>query len=312
MDIQLYRPIVFIYRFPHALNITRLVLDRETVVGIFDGSITMWNDPKIVALNSQYAQILPSQRIRRVVRAETSGTTDILTHALHSFSQTWTEVTPTPKWPKADDGYIQTAEGSQGISKLVFLNEYSISYTSLRNAKENLHDYALMKNKAGTILEPTIAAAVSAMDDFKSQFDAKFFAQIVDAPGVNSWPVVGFNYYVYRETNMTDCAKANALQKYFKWVFETSTFESQTTASELIQQNYFAPNNKAVNNLVLKKIYEMNCNGKTLDLGLKPVKTGGIAFGFFVLLCVVVIIVAGIVWFIKFKLQELIESRISK
>ncbi|HEX7554997.1 MAG TPA: phosphate ABC transporter substrate-binding protein PstS, partial [Leptolinea sp.] len=66
-----------------------LVLDRATLVGIYDGSIKKWNDPKLVALNPDLAKVLPNAQITAAHRSDGSGTTEIFTNALAAFSPDW-------------------------------------------------------------------------------------------------------------------------------------------------------------------------------------------------------------------------------
>ena len=48
--------------------IAPLVLDRTTLVGIYNATITMWNDPAIVALNPDLKTFLPAAKITVVHR----------------------------------------------------------------------------------------------------------------------------------------------------------------------------------------------------------------------------------------------------
>jgi phosphate transport system substrate-binding protein len=63
-------------------------LGRATVVQIFNGQITRWNDPTILEDNPDVADLLPDQPITLVVREDSSGTTSIFMSCVQSFSQT--------------------------------------------------------------------------------------------------------------------------------------------------------------------------------------------------------------------------------
>ncbi|NMC12551.1 MAG: phosphate ABC transporter substrate-binding protein PstS, partial [Chloroflexi bacterium] len=52
---------------------TTITLDRPTLVGIYNASITKWNDPAIVALNPDLADKLPAAAITAVHRSDGSG-----------------------------------------------------------------------------------------------------------------------------------------------------------------------------------------------------------------------------------------------
>ena len=61
-----------------------LVLDGQTLAGIFLGKITKWNDPAIAALNPGVT--LPAKDIIVVHRSDGSGTTSIFTDYLSAVS----------------------------------------------------------------------------------------------------------------------------------------------------------------------------------------------------------------------------------
>ncbi len=67
-----------------------LILDGNTLVGIYNATITKWNDPAIAALNPQIASKLPAKQITVAHRSDGSGTTAIFTAAFTSFSSAWT------------------------------------------------------------------------------------------------------------------------------------------------------------------------------------------------------------------------------
>src|SRR4030042_3561376 len=64
-----------------------LTLDENVLVGIYNAAITKWNDPVIAALNPGIN--LPDSSITAVHRSDGSGTTEIFTNALSSFSADW-------------------------------------------------------------------------------------------------------------------------------------------------------------------------------------------------------------------------------
>lgn len=72
--------LIFLFSIP---SNTTLVLDRETLVGIFNGSISSWDDPALANRNSF---VLPKKKISVVYRSGSSGTTEIFTSTLSTFS----------------------------------------------------------------------------------------------------------------------------------------------------------------------------------------------------------------------------------
>jgi phosphate transport system substrate-binding protein len=56
-----------------AVSLPKLVLDRQTLVDIYNGVVTMWNDPKIIALNPGLKDYMPAAAITTVHRSDASG-----------------------------------------------------------------------------------------------------------------------------------------------------------------------------------------------------------------------------------------------
>lgn len=91
------RPVTLAYNLPE-LPITNcegieagstgcLHLSQEVLVGIFNGSVTQWNDEMIVTINPAMKEA--NQSIIVVVRADSSGASQIFTRALSSFDSNW-------------------------------------------------------------------------------------------------------------------------------------------------------------------------------------------------------------------------------
>ena len=55
---------------PAAIAYKTLILDRQTLVDIYNAKVTMWNDAKIVALNPDLKAYLPASKITVVHRSE--------------------------------------------------------------------------------------------------------------------------------------------------------------------------------------------------------------------------------------------------
>ncbi|HKT02105.1 MAG TPA: phosphate ABC transporter substrate-binding protein PstS [Rugosimonospora sp.] len=86
-------PIAIVYHLP---GVTSLTLTPSLIARIFDGKITRWNNPQLVAVNPGIA--LPDKTITTVHRSADSGTSENLTRFLvaqasgdwlHKPSQTW-------------------------------------------------------------------------------------------------------------------------------------------------------------------------------------------------------------------------------
>ena len=62
-----FGPLAITYNLP----VDFLVLDAPTLAGIFNGSITRWDDPSLTALNAS----MPSEEIHVIHRSDNSGST---------------------------------------------------------------------------------------------------------------------------------------------------------------------------------------------------------------------------------------------
>ncbi|CAB4704688.1 MAG: extracellular solute-binding protein [Actinobacteria bacterium] len=113
-------PIAVVFNLP---GIDSLNLSAEVLTGIFDGSITAWDDQAIVADNPDAD--LPSSDIVPVHRSDDSGTTENFTKYLEAAGG-WS-FEPDGEWPSDISGG-EAAEGTSGVTGLVTDNEGYIAY----------------------------------------------------------------------------------------------------------------------------------------------------------------------------------------
>jgi phosphate transport system substrate-binding protein len=110
-------------------NVDFLVLDAQTLAGIFNGSIKRWDDPAITALNSS----MPPEDIHVIYRSDKSGSTaNFQAYLQAAAGDTWTQ--GTGKEFKGGTG--TGAEGNGGTSAAVKNTEGAITYNELSFAME--------------------------------------------------------------------------------------------------------------------------------------------------------------------------------
>jgi phosphate transport system substrate-binding protein len=236
-----------------AIVLPKLILDRQTLVDIYNAKVTKWNDPKIVALNPGLADFLPDANIATVHRSDGSGTTEIFTKALTLFSADWTAGgASSVEWPGKGLG----GKGNAGVAAQVIATPNSIGYVELSYALSNGMSLAQMVNKAGQTVTANGASVESAMADFATAFDAKLTATIVDASGADSWPITGYTYIILHTTSMTDCVKAQKLLEFLKWAQTDSAAQSGATTLG------YSVLPDAVRTTVLAKLGKVTCNGQ--------------------------------------------------
>jgi phosphate transport system substrate-binding protein len=260
-DLQMFPAVagavVVIYNVPTlAATDPKIILDGKTLVGIYNATIKNWNDPAIAALNPGIKD-LPAKPITVVHRSDGSGTTEIFTRALSSFSPDWTAGgAQTVQWPVDKAGNGIGGKGNPGVAAAVQTTPNSLGYVELDYAVPNGIPFTQLVNKAGTTVTANAESLASAMADFSTTFTDKLTNIIVDGPGAKSWPISGYTYYVLHMTSMKDCTKAQKLLQYITW-----TLTDPTAAKQASQLGY-AVLPDAVRTQVLAKLATVTCNGQ--------------------------------------------------
>ncbi len=120
-----FGPLAITYNLP----VDFLVLDAQTLAGIFNGSITRWDDPSIMALNAS----MPSEEIHVVHRSDNSGSTaNFQAYLQAAAGGVWTQGTGKAFKGGAGIG----AKGNDGTSSTVKNTEGAITYNELSFAME--------------------------------------------------------------------------------------------------------------------------------------------------------------------------------
>ena len=245
---------------PTPAKIATLVLDRQTLVDIYNAKITLWNDAAIVKLNPDLKDLLPASKITVVHRSDSSGTTEIFTKSLASFSTDWKAGGASAvQWPVDKAGNGVGGKGNPGVAAAVISTPNYIGYVELNYAIQNSMSYASLVNKAGKTVVANADSLNAAMADFGDKFSDKLTNTIVDAPGTGSWPIAGYTYVILHSTDMKDCAKAAKILDYVKW-----TLTDATAASGAKKLGYSVLPD-AVQKLVLDKLSQVTCSGKPVS-----------------------------------------------
>lgn len=127
-------------------GVDNLVLNAEVAAGIFNGSITTWNDPAIAALNEGVE--LPDAGITPIVRSDSSGTTDNFQQYLEVASNgAWT----TGAGSDFTGGVGEGAKGSAGVAQAVAGSPNSITYVEVSFADQNGLSIAQIDNGSGAV-----------------------------------------------------------------------------------------------------------------------------------------------------------------
>lgn len=218
-----------------------LKLTPDALAGIFLGEITRWNDPKIVMHNP--GKNLPNKPIIVVHRSDGSGTTFIFVDYLSKVSEKWrTKVGrgTSVNWPLGLGG-----KGNEGVAGLVKQTEGAIGYVELAYAVKNNLSYALIQNKAGQFIKPTLESVTAAAMNEARFMPSDLRVSITNAAGKDSYPISGFTWMlVYQRPR--DPQKGKALVEFLRWAMK----DGQQYAGDLL----YAPLPKEVITLCERKI----------------------------------------------------------
>ncbi|HET6577825.1 MAG TPA: phosphate ABC transporter substrate-binding protein PstS [Gemmatimonadales bacterium] len=229
--------VVVTYNLP-GLGDTRLKFDGKTLVDIFMGRLTRWNDPRLAALNPGVR--LPDRDLIVVHRSDGSGTTYIFTDYLTKSSREWRDkvgFATAVSWPVGLGG-----KGNEGVTQQVKQTEGAIGYVELLYALSNGLGYGDIRNSAGSFVTPTLSSVTAAAGAATLARDTDFRVSITNAPGADAYPIASFTWLLVRK-DAKDAAKAKVLKNFLGWMISP---EAQKMAAEL---NY-APLPAAVISLI--------------------------------------------------------------
>jgi phosphate transport system substrate-binding protein len=139
-------------------GVDELTLTPEVIAGIFDSSITRWDDPKIADINAGAA--LPDAPIAQFHRSDESGTTaNFSSYLAATAPDIWT-YDAGKGWP-APGG--QGSKGSDGVAASLNSTPNSIGYVELSFVLDGDLRSAKVDNGAGGV-EATSANAAAAIE----------------------------------------------------------------------------------------------------------------------------------------------------
>jgi ABC-type phosphate transport system substrate-binding protein len=193
--------------------VTNLRLSGETIMKIFTGQITNWDDP---AITKDYGAQLPNEPIIPVVRADGSGATFFFTRWMaHVFPQDWDafcqKVHPGIRLPCPQTefypqfGSAKAENGSQAVSVYVTSNygEGAIGYDEYAYALNAHWPVVELENPAGYFVLPTASNVAVALTQAQINEDPNspdFLQQNLDNvysySDPRSYPLSSYSYLI--------------------------------------------------------------------------------------------------------------------
>ena len=234
--------VVVTYNIPGAPK--GLKLRPEDIANIYLGKITKWNDSRIADDNPGVK--LPDKSIIVVHRSDGSGTTSIFTDYLSNVNKEWAGKVgkgASVKWPVGLGG-----KGNEGVAGQIKTTENSLGYVELAYAVENKLPYGTIMNQEGAFVEPAIKSITAAAAGAVKHMPADYRISLVNQPGKESYPIVGFTWLLVYE-QQKDQVKGKKLAEFLTW----SLHNGQKMAAPLL----YAPLPDTVGKMVEKTIKEI-------------------------------------------------------
>jgi phosphate transport system substrate-binding protein len=207
-------------------GVDKLQLSGETVAKIFGGKATTWNDAAIAADNPGVT--LPSTAITVVHRSDGSGTTNLFTKYLTNVDSTdWTLGTgDTVNWPAT----TQAAAKNGGVAQSIQQTNGAVGYVDFPDASKANLKMASIKNKSGSYVAPSTAAASAALDG--ATVSAQLVVDALNPSGADSYPITAATYVLIYQ-KQPDAGIGNALKGWVNYLI--------TDGQSLAAPNNFAP-----------------------------------------------------------------------
>jgi len=183
--------IVLTYNLPGVS--ARIRLSRQVYPKIFLGKITRWNDPAIARANPGVA--LPNLPITVVRRSDGSGTTFVLTKHLSAISPEWAGGPGEGKsvsWPTGIG-----SKGNPGVAFTIDQTPGAIGYLEYSYVLYSEAPTAVLENKAGVFVKPSIYSARFALESVK--MPANLVAWVPDPEGPDAYPIVSYSWILCRK-----------------------------------------------------------------------------------------------------------------
>jgi phosphate transport system substrate-binding protein len=208
-------------------------LTAQEIANIFNGTITQWSDPTIVATNGGTSTALgkalaglgtynePKDTIKVIYRNASSGTTYAFTNYLQAAGGTTLTPSGNPmegtgaKWNASN---ILGAANNSALAQDIVNTVGSIGYVEYSyllipgNAKIQSAELQDKNGQWLQVSQPEIAAAAAAAG---SSVTPDNFS-IVDEPGNNVWPLATYSWALVNKTQTSE-ATGEAVVKYLDW-----------------------------------------------------------------------------------------------
>lgn len=210
------------YNLP-GLNSRHIKLSGPVLAGIYDGSIRMWNDKQIQAMNPGVT--LPNHAIIPIHRSDGSGDTFIFTQFLSFSTPSWQSkyaYGATISWAPVQGGL--GAVGNPGMLTALQGSPYSIAYIG-SSYEDGITKAGMgiaeLKNRDGKFVLATQQTVKAAASEMVSKTPADERVSLIFAPGAESYPIINYEYAIVKSDQPSQNT-AQALKALFTWAISPS------------------------------------------------------------------------------------------
>ncbi|MFD6951841.1 phosphate ABC transporter substrate-binding protein PstS [Nocardiopsis sp. TSRI0078] len=222
-----------------------LVLDAETIAGIYDREITTFDDPAIADLNPDLE--LPSDEIIPVHRSDSSGTTYVFSHYLSTEVDSWADKYGEGKELEWAEGLVG-GQQNDGVAQGITQNPGGLGYVNQSFAQEADLSVASIVNEDGNPIEPTLDATIAASEEAEVPDNFQF---AIDDIGGEGYPIAGSNW-IFTYTCGYEQASADAIIDFWTWAL------TDEGAREVAGDLGYAPLGEGLTDRVIAELEKTN------------------------------------------------------
>lgn len=222
-----------------------LVLDPETIAGIYSRDITTFDDPAIAELNPDME--LPGDEIVPVHRSDSSGTTFVFSHYLSTEVESWADEYGEGKELNWADGLVG-GQQNDGVAQGITQNPGGLGYVNQSFAQEAGLSVASIVNEDGEAIEPTLESTIAASEEAEIPENFQF---TIDDIGGQGYPIAGTNW-IFTYTCGYEQDSADAIIDFWTWAL------TDESAREMTGELGYAPLGDELTDRVVAEIEKTN------------------------------------------------------
>jgi len=207
-----------------------LKLSGKLLSAIYQGKITKWNDPKIVAVNKGVT--LPTLPIVTLHRADSSGDTFLFSSYLSQATPTgWGKTlsfNTTIAWPSVTGALAETGNSGMvaGCKATVGCIAYvGISY--LTQVLQNTANYAALQNKSGQYVLPSQGSIAAEAASFANKTPVNGTISLIYGPAKQGYPIINYEYAIVN-TKQATATTAKNMRSVLEWAVNPKLGNSST------------------------------------------------------------------------------------